>query len=281
MNWQPIETAPNDGTWIAVKSVENDIHHQPSVACFCDGLWMELHHYLKGEVDYDQWPVTHWMPLPLPPTDQPAPVFESVTCVHLTDEMRRSCPQCNPGVGTPHELQPAPEDRRPDRKEVERLWQEYCDASLSIGELPGGVEEFDIDEMNNRAHDLYEYAKNATATDQPTPQQARTLARNQPCGCIVCHCEDDEQCQGCGAKSCGNHPVGEIPNPVYEQPQQADVQGANFLKRVAAHLALNAHIKDAKGNTQVAHNVGVDTAIAEILKLSRGETALRALAGEG
>jgi len=38
------------------------------------------------------------------------------------------------------------------------------------------------------------------------------LARNQPCGCVVCQCEDDNQCQGCGAKHCGTHPVGEIPN---------------------------------------------------------------------
>lgn len=39
-----------------------------------------------------------------------------------------------------------------------------------------------------------------------------TLARNQPCGCVVCQCKDDNQCHGCGAKHCGTHPVGEIPN---------------------------------------------------------------------
>lgn len=41
------------------------------------------------------------------------------------------------------------------------------------------------------------------------------LKREQPCGCVVCICEDDEQCQGCGAKHCGNHPIGEIPNPEF------------------------------------------------------------------
>lgn len=41
------------------------------------------------------------------------------------------------------------------------------------------------------------------------------LQRNQPCGCIVCMCEDEEQCHGCGAKNCGTHPVGQFPNPVY------------------------------------------------------------------
>lgn len=29
--------------------------------------------------------------------------------------------------------------------------------------------------------------------------------KNQSCGCIICTCEDEEQCQGCGAKYCENH----------------------------------------------------------------------------
>ena len=45
------------------------------------------------------------------------------------------------------------------RDDLESLWQEYCDASKSIGELPGGVEEFDIDAMNDAAWKLYEFAK--------------------------------------------------------------------------------------------------------------------------
>lgn len=32
---------------------------------------------------------------------------------------------------------------------------------------------------------------------------APMLARDQPCGCVVCQCPDDEQCHGCGAKRCG------------------------------------------------------------------------------
>src|SRR3990167_4780706 len=31
----------------------------------------------------------------------------------------------------------------------------------------------------------------------------KVLARNQPCGCIICSCEDEVQCHGCGAKNCG------------------------------------------------------------------------------
>jgi hypothetical protein len=45
------------------------------------------------------------------------------------------------------------------KEAVERLWKEYCDASTSTGVLPGGIEEFDVDEMNNRAFDLFEHAK--------------------------------------------------------------------------------------------------------------------------
>lgn len=45
------------------------------------------------------------------------------------------------------------------------------------------------------------------------------LARRQPCGCVTCACDSDEQCLGCGAKNCGTHPAGEIPSPVYESGQ--------------------------------------------------------------
>jgi hypothetical protein len=57
------------------------------------------------------------------------------------------------------------------------------------------------------------------------------LAKIQPCGCVVCTCENDDQCQGCGAKNCGNHPVGQIPNPVYlptaslAEPGEAETPG--------------------------------------------------------
>ena len=46
---------------------------------------------------------------------------------------------------------------------------------------------------------------------QPRP----TLHKYQSCGCVICTCENDEQCQGCGAKHCGTHPLGEIPHPIY------------------------------------------------------------------
>lgn len=64
MEWQPIETAPKDGTWIAVVSQEGGFEYEPAVACYHDNCWMKLRHYLAGEVDYHEWNLTHWSPLP-------------------------------------------------------------------------------------------------------------------------------------------------------------------------------------------------------------------------
>src|SRR5690606_12834143 len=45
------------------------------------------------------------------------------------------------------------------------------------------------------------------------------LAKHQPCGCVLCTCEDEKQCQGCGAKFCGNH----TDHPAYVKQQPAAV----------------------------------------------------------
>jgi hypothetical protein len=50
------------------------------------------------------------------------------------------------------------------------------------------------------------------------PAAQPTLAKHQPCGCVICTCEDEEKCHGCGAKHCGTHPVGKIPSPLYAAP---------------------------------------------------------------
>lgn len=46
-------------------------------------------------------------------------------------------------------------------------------------------------------------------------RQPISLARHQPCGCIICTCGDVERCHGCGAKNCGQHAVGAMPDPLY------------------------------------------------------------------
>ena len=46
----------------------------------------------------------------------------------------------------------------------------------------------------------------------------RLLVKRQPCGCVICTCEDEEKCQGCGSRHCGAHPVGVFRDPVYVAP---------------------------------------------------------------
>ena len=78
-----------------------------------------------------------------------------------------------------------------------------------------------MDYRGNRSTEMT-IAYEALKALKPAPiQDAKVLAREQPCGCIVCRCEDEHQCHGCGAKNCGTHPLGQIPNPVYEEPTHA------------------------------------------------------------
>lgn len=59
------------------------------------------------------------------------------------------------------------------------------------------------------------------------------LARNQKCGCVVCICDSDTHCFGCGAKNCGNHALGQIPEPVY-QPHCTGPAEAGWKATIAA-----------------------------------------------
>lgn len=43
-----------------------------------------------------------------------------------------------------------------------------------------------------------------TRAETAEAERAR-LAKNQPCGCVVCTCDHEERCLGCGAKSCDRH----------------------------------------------------------------------------
>jgi len=69
MKWQPIETAPKDGTEVLgyrwYKKIEGDTYEFYNVVYWEKGLgWC-----LNGG-DCIKFLVTHWMPLPPPPTDE-------------------------------------------------------------------------------------------------------------------------------------------------------------------------------------------------------------------
>ena len=64
--WQPIETAPKDGTSILVYSEKGD------KGAFLPGgmavdRWQREYTTGFGEFNPYHWPPTHWMPLPEPP----------------------------------------------------------------------------------------------------------------------------------------------------------------------------------------------------------------------
>ena len=64
----------------------------------------------------------------------------------------------------------------------------------------------------------------AALEDENAELKTPRLARNQPCGCVICQCDDPVKRHGCGAKDCKTHIGAEIPNPVYEaHPLMAQV----------------------------------------------------------
>lgn len=58
--WQPIETAPKDGTEVLVYAAED---HYITKAEFFDNHWRELSYEGYGQYLYP----TYWMPIPDPP----------------------------------------------------------------------------------------------------------------------------------------------------------------------------------------------------------------------
>ena len=65
MDWQPIETAPKDGTYVILMRLDNEL------ACeVCGGSWnLFPKQGEEGLHGFNAWldNPTHWMPLPSPP----------------------------------------------------------------------------------------------------------------------------------------------------------------------------------------------------------------------
>lgn len=61
--WQPIETAPKDGTDIIGSWQCLNKTWDMNKLCFVDGMWLDHYHDC-------QFNPTHWMPLPEPPVGE-------------------------------------------------------------------------------------------------------------------------------------------------------------------------------------------------------------------
>lgn len=64
MDWQPIETAPRDGSRILLWVADGGDDHQGGI---CFGRRYEKSGRVQGEGMTGDWQFTHWMPLPPPP----------------------------------------------------------------------------------------------------------------------------------------------------------------------------------------------------------------------
>ena len=70
--WQPIETAPKDGTVIDLWVKSGCLHggHRECFAEFRDGCWQSERWNGMDVVEWlpIEFQATHWMPVPAPPT---------------------------------------------------------------------------------------------------------------------------------------------------------------------------------------------------------------------
>jgi len=121
------------------------------------------------------------------------------------------------------------------QEEIDRLRNASCPGCAAARGGLEHVRNFSADEceetgdarqmwktMVHMMREIASYTLAAMDADRERRAEPRELARNQPCGCVICVCGYDDQCQGCGAKHCGTHPVGQIPNPVYVTPQPGE-----------------------------------------------------------
>lgn len=72
MNWQPIDTAPKDGTWLLLFRPGKEGNRIAEARW--RGNWMDKGSYEWGGNSWcypENSQPTHWMPLPPPPKEQP------------------------------------------------------------------------------------------------------------------------------------------------------------------------------------------------------------------
>lgn len=119
------------------------------------------------------------------------------------------------------------------------------------------------------------------------------LAKHQPCGCIICTCEDEMRCHGCGAKHCGTHSLGQLPDPIFEdRPEEAtpetdaathdDWSGGTPAVEVETCKRLERernHYK-AKAEALLASADAISAAARDLRKFKKFPESVEALAGK-
>ena len=80
MEWQPIETAPKDGTWFDAWITARYEKYRVADAFWCkhNSCFMhgELDRYGPYPTDWEHGKATHWMPIPAPPAEKEKPCSE-------------------------------------------------------------------------------------------------------------------------------------------------------------------------------------------------------------
>lgn len=118
---------------------------------------------------------------------------------------------------------------RSKEKIIVLLWQGVCDGTVEAFEVNGRMV---IPSEEGMTYVRKEDAISFFGLVEQSQAQQEALAKHQPCGCVICTCEHETQCQGCGAKNCGTHAVGQMPNPAYLKSQAQQLSEA--LKEMEA-----------------------------------------------
>lgn len=102
-------------------------------------------------------------------------------------------------------------------------------------------------------------------------EPTKMLAKHQPCGCVVCTCKDDQRCHGCGAKHCGTHPVGDLPNPVFDSAIAQEPRKDVILEALREYQCCERREDDGDGAKLVdvlTHGTDIGPGVREVEALA-------------
>lgn len=102
------------------------------------------------------------------------------------------------------------------------------------------------------------------------------LAKRQPCGCVVCTCQSDVQCGGCGAKRCGKADCvleGDRSKAVWESHPLADRAERAEAELSEARAALEKLLSAETVTVQVGYDQGGNYMYAEAVRTDSEEFA--------